>query len=281
MSFTPSSASAKRVHFNREVSKWSLGSPAPTIQRISTVENQENICDSNIVNTNKKLNIHQQQSSSQFSNENNLITVGIRVRPLNAKEKSSGNSNILKINDTTNEITLTDRLSKLHKFSCDFVITNQQVNVKQQEADVCVEDSQQLYVYEKIGKPLLNKAYDGYNVSIFAYGQTGSGKTYSMIGTNDQPGLIPRFFEDLFERKSQRDQIGYSTHVEISYYEIYNEKIYDLLRSADAKEKPSSTSNQHALNGRNLQIRENPQTGPYIVDLLSLSANSAADAKLW
>jgi len=108
-----------------------------------------------------------------------------------------------------------------------------------------------------------------------------------MIGTNDQPGLIPRFFEDLFERKAQRDQIGYSTHVEISYYEIYNEKIYDLLRSGDAKEKTntansnSNNNNQHALNGRNLQIRENPQTGPYIVDLLTLSANSAADAKLW
>jgi len=302
MSFTPSSASTKRVHFKRDVSKWSLGSPAPTTQprlssatTISSVENIENIdsSSSHLLNSNKKLNAN--HPSTQSSNENNLITVGIRVRPLNVKEKSAGSYNVLKLNEANNEITLTDRLSKLHKFSCDFVITNQQVNKttttesnNKIETDVCLEDSQQLYVYEKIGKPLLNKAYDGYNVSIFAYGQTGSGKTYSMIGTNDQPGLIPRFFEDLFERKAQRDQIGYSTHVEISYYEIYNEKIYDLLRSGDAKEKTNtanSNSNnnntQHALNGRNLQIRENPQTGPYIVDLLTLSANSAADAKLW
>jgi kinesin family member 14 len=307
MSFTPSSASTKRVHFKRDVSKWSLGSPAPTTQRLSTattipsssVENIENInsTSSHLINSNKKLNAN--HPSTQCSNENNLITVGIRVRPLNAKEKSSGSYNVLKLNEENNEITLTDRLSKLHKFSCDFVITNQQVNntsthateTNKIETDVCLEDSQQLYVYEKIGKPLLNKAYDGYNVSIFAYGQTGSGKTYSMIGTNDQPGLIPRFFEDLFERKAQRDQIGYSTHVEISYYEIYNEKIYDLLRSGDVKEKTNNTNSnnnnnassnqQHALNGRNLQIRENPQTGPYIVDLLTLSANSAADAKLW
>ena len=262
-----------------------MGSPAPTIQRLSSLsnssslfarENQENkepLPPPPSAATSKPLsNPH----SSANSGDNNLITVGIRVRPLNCKEKASGCFNILKINEENTEITLNDRLNKQHKFTCDFVITEQQAAAT--TAPCSEESSQQLYVYEQIGKPLLNKAYDGYNVSIFAYGQTGSGKTYSMIGTNGQPGLIPRFFEDLFERKAQRDQIGYSTHVEISYYEIYNEKIYDLLRSADAKEKNSSGG---PSGGRNLQIRENPQTGPYIVDLLTLSANSAADAKLW
>ena len=236
MSFTPSSASSKRVHFNREVSKWSLGSNTPTIQRLSTVssnstssENQENL------GSCKKANRLPNTNTNSSSNDTNLITVGVRVRPLNAKEKAAGYHNILRINEEKTELVVNDRSNKHHTFSCDFVITNQQKSLSSELIEDS-EDSQQLYVYEKIGKPLLNKAYDGYNVSIFAYGQTGSGKTYSMIGTSEQPGLIPRFFEDLFERKAQRDQIVSSTHVEISYYEIYNEKIYDLLRSADSKD---------------------------------------------
>ena len=76
---------------------------------------------------------------------------------------------------------------------------------------------------------ILIKAFDGYNVSIFAYGQTGSGKTYSMIGTSECPGLIPRFFDALFEKREKR-QAQITSHIEISYYEIYNEKIFDLLR---------------------------------------------------
>lgn len=133
-------------------------------------------------------------------------------------------------------------------------------------------------MYECLGKPLLDKAFDGYNVSIFAYGQTGSGKTYSMIGTQHQPGLIPRFFDDLFERKLVRGEIVSQVHCEISYYEIYNEKIYDLLRSTTSSDSNKQSSSSTT---RGLQIRENPQTGPYIVDLLTLSAQTAEDAKLW
>lgn len=137
-------------------------------------------------------------------------------------------------------------------------------------------DRQQQYVYECAGKPLLDKAFDGYNVSIFAYGQTGSGKTYSMIGTDSCPGLIPRFFDDLFENKLKRDKLVSNSHIEISYYEIYNEKIFDLLRST---KEPVTTGKNSNL--RNLQIREDKQKGPYIVGLQTLSINSAKDAKMW
>jgi kinesin family protein 14 len=209
-------------------------------------------------------------SSSLSNNENNLITVAVRVRPLNNKETSHGYYDAIKVLNL-NEILLNDIPgNKQHRFRCDHIITDQ---ASANSKNAC--DDQQQYVYESIGKSMLDKAFDGYNASIFAYGQTGSGKTYSMIGTNDEPGLIPRFFDNLFKQKAERDEIVSSSHVEMSYYEIYNEKIYDLLRSTDKTKTPAS------ITGRNLQIRENPQTGPYIVDLLTLSANSADDAKLW
>jgi len=129
-------------------------------------------------------------------------------------------------------------------------------------------------VYECVGKPLLDRAFDGYNVSVFAYGQTGSGKTYSMIGPTNCPGLIPRFFDDLFEKKEQRDKLVSSSQIEISYYEIYNEKIFDLLRSTN---EPAGSSSKSA----NLQIRNDPQKGPFIPGLQTLGISSAKDAKMW
>jgi kinesin family protein 14 len=230
--------------------------------------------DENLPSHKKQLTTKNLVNNNNYNSnpKDNLITVAVRVRPLDSKEHAGGCYNAIRINDITKEITVNDRTNKPLTFTCDHIITNQ-----------ANKDDSNQYVYESIGKPLLDKAFDGFNVSIFAYGQTGSGKTYSMIGTQDQPGLIPRFFDELFQKKSNREKVISSTHIEISYYEIYNEKIYDLLRSNNSNESTkSSTSNGSVnTNGRNLQIRENPQTGPFIVDLLTLSADSASDAKLW
>lgn len=265
-------ATPKRVHFNREVSKFSLGSKTPTVERLMSTSNA-------VQDTPRRSNNTNQQLPPP---ENNLITVAVRVRPITSKEQSQGLTNALRIDETNKEIILNDRTNKTLTFTSDHIITDQTSTTVRHTPDAdssphSVGDSQQQYVYECIGKPLLDRAFDGYNVSIFAYGQTGSGKTYSMIGTDKQPGLIPRFLEDLFTRKASRDQVVSNVHIQVSYYEIYNEKIYDLLRSDTSTTK---TSNGTTVS-RNLQIRENPQTGPYIVDLLKLSANSAADAKTW
>ena len=273
-------ATPKRVTFNKEVSKWSLGSTTPSVSRLSQIENKR---DSTSSTTSTKLNIKTNNINSCTNNSSNLnnensITVAVRVRPLNEKEKESGYYDSIRVDDSNKEITLYDKSNnKQHKFTCDYVITDQE-STKNKSSSIL--DNQQQYVYESIGKPLLEKSFEGYNVSIFAYGQTGSGKTYSMIGSNNQPGLIPRLLDDLFEKKSDRDKIVSSTHLEISYYEIYNEKIYDLLPSdgmntSNAKDIKSNTNSKH------LQIREDPKTGPYIVDLSTLGVDSAKDAKQW
>ena len=78
----------------------------------------------------------------------------------------------------------------------------------------CTSDPAVLHapqLYETVGTPLLASAMEGYNVAMFAYGQTGSGKTYSMAGTPDAPGIVPRFMEALFGECDVRNAAGGTT----------------------------------------------------------------------
>ena len=282
MSFATPVANNKRVQFNRELGTRSATAPSGTKRQTTTLvtpsaksvrpaAKSESQTPKAPVVRNSVSN-----TSSRSGGDNNLIKVGIRVRPANEKEIALGNKNIIKIDEEKNEILLNENNSKHHRFKCDFIITDQTaVSAANIDKNESAENQQQQHVYECAGKPLLDKAFDGYNVSIFAYGQTGSGKTYSMIGTGKSPGLIPRFFDDLFEKSVKRDNLVSSSHIEISYYEIYNEKIFDLLR--ETKEPVSQIKTAR----HNLAIREDKQKGPYIVGLQALSINSAKDAKMW
>lgn len=91
--------------------------------------------------------------------------------------------------------------------------------------------SSQLLVYKDIGEEMLQHSFDGYNVCIFAYGQTGAGKSYTMMGKQEdgQEGIIPQICKDLFYkiRSNNSSDIKYS--VEVSYMEIYCERVRDLL----------------------------------------------------
>ena len=79
-----------------------------------------------------------------------------------------------------------------------------------------------------IGTSIVESAFGGYNSSVFAYGQTGAGKSYTMTGSKDDPGLIPRLADALFARVAAAPaETKYM--VEVSYMEIYNERLSDLL----------------------------------------------------
>lgn len=118
-------------------------------------------------------------------------------------------------------------------------------------------------LHTDLGKPLLDNAFQGYNNCIFAYGQTGSGKSYSMMGYGQEYGIIPKICQDMFERigAMQADK-NLSCTVEVSYLEIYNERVRDLLN-------PS--------NKGNLRVREHPSTGPYVEDLAKLVVQSFSE----
>lgn len=103
----------------------------------------------------------------------------------------------------------------------------------------------------------------GYNACVLAYGQTGSGKTHTMMGSADEQGLTPRICKAMFARmqidKQQETISGYKTTV--SYLEIYNEKVRDLLA-----ETPNS--------GHSLRVREHRTLGPYVEELSQHSVSN-------
>lgn len=115
-------------------------------------------------------------------------------------------------------------------------------------------------LFQDLGRPLLDNAFQGYNNCIFAYGQTGSGKSYSMMGFGPDSGVIPRICRDMFDRIDtlQADK-NVTCAVEVSYLEIYNERVRDLLNPATKG---------------NLKVREHPSTGPYVEDLAKLLVRS-------
>lgn len=120
-------------------------------------------------------------------------------------------------------------------------------------------------VYTDIGEEMLQHSFDGYNVCIFAYGQTGAGKSYTMMGKQEvegQEGIIPMLCKDLFRRIKEEsgDEIQFA--VEVSYMEIYCERVRDLL---------------NPKNKANLKVREHPLLGPYVEDLSKLAVTSYED----
>lgn len=89
------------------------------------------------------------------------------------------------------------------------------------------------FLFNDIGKEILNHIYQGYNSTVFAYGQTGAGKSYSIEGYEEK-GILQMCLEDIFMRKKvENSKNGLATSVRITYLEIYNEKLRDLVNPSD------------------------------------------------
>ncbi|XP_019632739.1 PREDICTED: kinesin-like protein KIF13A isoform X7 [Branchiostoma belcheri] len=123
--------------------------------------------------------------------------------------------------------------------------------------------SSQETVFKCVGADILENAFQGYNACIFAYGQTGSGKSYTMMGAADNGGLIPRLCVTLFDSIVSKSNEILSFKVEVSYMEIYNEKVRDLL-------DPGTTKH-------NLKVREHKILGPYVDGLQVLAVTKYED----
>ncbi|KAM3931347.1 kinesin-like protein KIF16B isoform 3-T3 [Leptodactylus fuscus] len=184
------------------------------------------------------------------------VKVAVRVRPMNRREKDLEAKFIIEMEGkktTITNIKLPDGVTgdsgreRTKVFTYDFSYFS---------AD-CKNSSyvSQERVFRDLGTDVLKSAFEGYNACVFAYGQTGSGKSYTMMGNPGDSGLIPRICEGLFSRIADITRKGdASFRTEVSYLEIYNERVRDLLRR-----KSSKTFN--------LRVREHPKEGPYVEDL--------------
>ena len=180
--------------------------------------------------------------------ETSNLVVAVRVRPQTSKEQSNKEMKpIVQVKD--NEMSVLTDYGQTHSFNYEHCFVS--------STPVTGKQLDQIKVYEGLAKPLLAQAFKGFNTCLFAYGQTGSGKSYSVMGNigsekelDDAAGIVPRFCFDLFRkvevlvRSSQPEVLSFE--IQISYFEIYTEKIQDLLC-------PASKA------GGSLRVREHPQ----------------------
>ncbi|KAM9179874.1 chromosome-associated kinesin KIF4A [Mergus octosetaceus] len=178
------------------------------------------------------------------------VRVALRCRPLVPKETSEGCQSCLSFVPGEPQVVVgSDKV-----FSYDFVF------------DPTVEQEE---VFNTAVAPLVRGIFKGYNATVIAYGQTGSGKTYSMGGAytasqEHEPsvGIIPRVIKLLFQEKERRQDWEFV--LKVSYLEIYNEDILDLL--CPSRERSSQIS-----------IREDPKEGIKIIGLTERSVAHAQD----
>uniref|UniRef100_A0A2K6MM15 Kinesin-like protein KIF3A n=1 Tax=Rhinopithecus bieti TaxID=61621 RepID=A0A2K6MM15_RHIBE len=174
------------------------------------------------------------------------VKVVVRCRPLNEREKSMCYKQAVSVDEMRGTITVhkTDSSNEPPKtFTFDTVFG---------------PESKQLDVYNLTARPIIDSVLEGYNGTIFAYGQTGTGKTFTMEGVRAVPelrGIIPNSFAHIFGHIAK-------ILVRVSYLEIYNEEVRDLLGKDQTQR---------------LEVKERPDVGVYIKDLSAYVVNNADD----
>lgn len=174
------------------------------------------------------------------------VKVALRCRPRSNEEKNANTAVAVLIEENNQVIINSDSDEKAFTFDHTYGPTASQANL-----------------FEDLAQPMVDKAMQGFNGTIFAYGQTGSGKTYTMSGENDVRGLIPLVVTDLFSKMQAATSSDTQFLLTVSYLEIYNEVVKDLLN-------PSN---------KQLKIREHPEIGIYVEGLAELVVNNEADVQ--
>ncbi|XP_041444665.1 kinesin-like protein KIF3A isoform X3 [Xenopus laevis] len=180
------------------------------------------------------------------------VKVVVRCRPLNERERAMSSKMAVGVDEIRGTITVhkVDSMNEPPKtFTFDTVFG---------------PDSKQLDVYNLTARPIVDSVLEGYNGTIFAYGQTGTGKTFTMEGVRAVPelrGIIPNSFAHVFGHiaKAEGDT---RFLVRVSYLEIYNEEVKDLLGKDQTQR---------------LEVKERPDVGVYIKDLSGYVVNNADD----
>uniref|UniRef100_A0A7S1KUL6 Kinesin-like protein n=1 Tax=Percolomonas cosmopolitus TaxID=63605 RepID=A0A7S1KUL6_9EUKA len=171
----------------------------------------------------KKTTKKSKKSSSSAPKSGNNVQVVARFRPQNSREVKKKGSICVNISDNAERVALD--APRIGKYSFNF-------------DRIFGMESQQKDVFQMVGLPVVKDVFNGYNGTVFVYGQTGAGKSFSMMGPNVEgsgycddnnlKGLIPRIVEKIFETVQESEEHLEFT-IQVSYIEIYMEKIRDLF----------------------------------------------------
>ncbi|KZV57030.1 hypothetical protein F511_08188 [Dorcoceras hygrometricum] len=178
------------------------------------------------------------------------LTVAVKCRPLTERERGR---DIVRVFNDKEVVVLDPDISK------DYLdrIQNRTKERRYSFDYAFGPNSTNLDVYQRSIRSTIFGVVQGLNATVFAYGSTGSGKTYTMVGTQDDPGLMVLSLNTIFDL-IEKDNTSDDFQVTCSYLEVYNEVIYDLL------EKSSG----------HLELREDPEQGIIVAGLRSIKVNS-------
>ena len=198
-------------------------------------------------------------NSKQFLKKDNQnkklsynILVAVRCRPLSKKEKEISEKEtvniidrkIIKLKDPNSFLNPNNARGKEKIMNFDFVFSS---FVGQEE------------IFNNTTKFLIDKVINGFNATVFAYGATGAGKTYTMLGNDENPGIMVWTLKDLYKKINEYKNREYL--IKLWYVEIYNENIRDLLNNRNEKNE-------------NLELREDPEEGIIINNITEIITNS-------
>ncbi|KAH8339029.1 hypothetical protein KR074_000941 [Drosophila pseudoananassae] len=192
-------------------------------------------------------------AAAQLDDEIENVRVVVRCRPMDKNELSAGALGALSVDKINRAITVMKPNATGNEPPKTYYFDN-----------VFDGASNQLDLYVDTARPIVDKVLEGYNGTILAYGQTGTGKTYTMSGNPDSPqtkGIIPNAFAHIFGHiaKAKENQ---KFLVRVSYMEIYNEEVRDLL-GKDV--------------GKSLEVKERPDIGVFVKDLSGYVVHNADD----
>uniref|UniRef100_A0A667XYK5 Kinesin-like protein n=1 Tax=Myripristis murdjan TaxID=586833 RepID=A0A667XYK5_9TELE len=196
------------------------------------------------------------------------VKVVVRVRPTNDSEKCDNFRNVVQVVD--NHMLIFD--PKEQQIPCfgSQRVQNRNINKRANKDlkfvfdNVFGEDSTQVDIFENTTKGVLDSVMNGFNCTVFAYGATGAGKTHTMLGSQNDPGVMYRTMKELFRRMDEvkEDKVF---DVAFSYLEVYNEQIRDLLANVGPLAVREDSSKGVVVQGLTLH---QPKSAEHILEAL-------------
>jgi len=192
------------------------------------------------------------------------VRVAVRVRPFSKRELAQGCECVVSMEEQHTTV----QSKPARTFATDVAYWSHDTEAQ--------NHASQGVLMRDIGSPILRNAVAGYNGCLFAYGQTGSGKTYSLLGDKASPGIMPCVIDELFHEKTALEANPHKQlRVWISYLEIYNDHLYDLLEvEGKSAASGSDASSKHDASQR-LAIRDHPNMGVFVPGLSTVPCESA------